>query len=229
MTFKMCSLIALALWACGSQGTTTDTTNDIKRQQAIDKAIDFLKTACVTSGSSQEIKLEGQAGITLRNLFGTGIEGTASWTKKELEGLVDAASENAGKQASEMRLCMQPYIDKILAAMIDKYVTDQKPVKPENTTPNLTINTSSSYFKTKEFDKVIAAFASKPARAMSLAEVYGAGREIGKGMNKPKIAHYTQIALKNGLIKDGKKERVGAIHQITDKGINYILAKSEFQ
>ena len=47
-----------------------------------------------------------------------GISGEVSFSKTEIEGLVDALSEVSAQQATEVRECMKPYIDRILRVLL---------------------------------------------------------------------------------------------------------------
>lgn len=84
----------------------------------VETAIQFLKNACVTLGSSLEIQGAGEGALLLNNLGSNGITGSTRLSKKEFQGFADAASTLNAQQASEMRQCMQPYIDRILCELL---------------------------------------------------------------------------------------------------------------
>lgn len=85
----------------------------------VDQAIAFLRAACVTSGSSLEVKAVGGGSIQLRSILGSGVKGEISLSKTEVEGFANAASQISAQQANEMRNCMKPHIDKILAIILN--------------------------------------------------------------------------------------------------------------
>ena len=78
----------------------------------IDQATKFLKDACVTSGSSFEVRASVRGAFEVRRILGSGAIGSVTLTKKELQGFADAASALSAQQATEMRNCMKPHIDK---------------------------------------------------------------------------------------------------------------------
>jgi hypothetical protein len=174
----------------------------------VQKAIEFLKTACVTSGSSLELKASGDGSLKVRSILGSGVQGSITLTKKELEGFADAASELSAKQASEMRNCMKPYIDKILSSLL----TGTASIEPKI----ISIETSGNYFVTAEFDRVIATVSTKPDRGWYVSHV----AEKAK-MHPAKVKSYFIVADKNKL---GRFNSVGGF-QLLDKGLNYVLAK----
>ena|SRR5579871_3217385 len=86
----------------------------------ISQATQFLKDACVTSGSSLDLKVTANGELQVRRLLGTGVQGSVTLTKKELQGFADSASALSAQQATEMRNCMKPYIDKILNVILSQ-------------------------------------------------------------------------------------------------------------
>lgn len=109
---NLCSLATISIFILFYQSVQAAETN-------IDKAVTFLKDACVNSGSSFELKISGKGQFLVQKLFGTGVAGSVNLSKKELEGFADAASALNAKQATEMRACMRPHIDKILGAILN--------------------------------------------------------------------------------------------------------------
>jgi len=81
---------------------------------AIDAAIEFLQTACVNKGSGSNFEVNGSIDASLKGLQSSLIQGKATYTKKEIQGLSASLNEFSSKQASEARQCMQPYIMKII-------------------------------------------------------------------------------------------------------------------
>jgi hypothetical protein len=146
--------------------------------------------------------------------MGTGIKGSVTLTKKELEGFADAASAVSAQQATEMRNCMKPYIDKILAAMLSGYITDS----PQT----YEIKTDGYYFVTEEFHKVIAYLASQ---AEQPSYTYQVAR--GASINQAKASHYIGIAAQNQLVQGagGWSSQYGSEYKITRKGLAYVLSK----
>lgn len=92
----------------------------IASETKITQATHFLKDACVTSGSTFELKATGNGSFQVKRLLGTSIAGSVILTKKELQGFADAASALSAQQATEMRNCMKPHIDKILNAILNQ-------------------------------------------------------------------------------------------------------------
>ncbi|MCP4054031.1 MAG: hypothetical protein GY739_13370 [Mesoflavibacter sp.] len=93
-------------------------------------AIDFLLTACVAKGEKVEVEAKGYAGLTLRHWKKAGLEGEVSFRKEELSGFVDQLNSISAAQATEVRECMKPYIDKILNVILNDnqaYVPENKP------------------------------------------------------------------------------------------------------
>lgn len=86
----------------------------------ISQATQFLKDACVTSGSSLDLKVTANGELQVRRLLGSGVQGSVTLTKKELQGFADSASALSAQQATEMRNCMKPYIDKILNVILSQ-------------------------------------------------------------------------------------------------------------
>lgn len=194
--------IALNLFlATAVLAQTTPSTN-------IEQAVSFLRSACVTGGSSIDIKVTGDGGLLLRNVLASGVKGTVSVTKKELEGLADAASAAGAQQASEMRSCMKPYIDKILTALLSQ----GSAAKPEA----ITINADGNYFISTEFDKVVAIIANAPTRYFEAGEI-----SKQSGISTAKVLLYIVIAKENGLGRSRDMQDL----KIEPKGIRYALTK----
>lgn len=174
----------------------------------VEQAIAFLKGACVTSGSSLELKASGGGSLQVRSIVGSGVKGSITLTKKELEGFADAVSALGAQQASEMRNCMKPYIDKILAALL---------TGTANTSPqSISIHTGGNYFITSEFDKVIAAASKKPTFWLSIDEV-----ATESGIHPVKVRLYLETAAENDL----GEYTYGDIFKINKRGISYVLSK----
>lgn len=179
----------------------------------VEQAVAFLKAACVTGGSSLDIKVTGDGGLLLRNIIASGVKGSVSITKKELEGLADAASAVAGQQASEMRACMKPHIDRILSALLSQ----GSAVKPEA----ITINADGGFFITAEFDRVLKVAADDPTNFLTVDEL-----STKSGVSKGKVLLYIAVAKENNLASSGFS---GESLKIKEKGIKYALAKGLIQ
>ncbi|CAH8206845.1 hypothetical protein [Vibrio aestuarianus] len=178
--------------------------------QNVDKAVEFLEKACVTKGSSFEIKAAADGSIKVKNLLNSGVKGSVSLSKKELVGFADAASELSANQASEMRTCMKPYIDQILSVLLNPELSgNAKEVK---------INTEGQYFKTEEFDKVMLELSSSP-NAWHTPEYISTAIE----MHPVKVKGYFNIASTNGLGKYMFPNDSTSQLQLTDKGVTYVL------
>lgn len=80
----------------------------------IDKAREFISEACVSKGSKLEFVVGGNADFKIKNWNKSGIVGEVKFKKSEIEGLTDNLNQYSSKQATEIRECMKPYIDKIL-------------------------------------------------------------------------------------------------------------------
>lgn len=83
--------------------------------KSINTAIDWLKTACV-SGEHLEIKAEGDGGISFLK---KGVQGKLYFSKKDARGVVDSLQGEVQRDnLQEQRECMQPYIDRLLDAIL---------------------------------------------------------------------------------------------------------------
>lgn len=89
-----------------------------KEDENVDQAIEFLKVACVTGGEKVEINASGDAGITLKSWRKAGVKAQASIKKEEVQGLINDINELSVGNASSVRECMKPYIDKILVIIL---------------------------------------------------------------------------------------------------------------
>jgi hypothetical protein len=174
------------------------------KDERIQKAIEFLRTACVTKGSSLDFKIQGDGALRLRGLLGSGIKGSITLSKKELEGFADAASELSAQQASEMRKCMKPYIDRILGAMLSGHTTGDKEV--------FTIQAEGNYFRTKEFDLVVIYVANNSCHNVSYISNIS-------DINIVKIRYYVNVMYENQM-----SDSTG-YPCITAKGDRYLLSK----
>ncbi|MEJ8846892.1 hypothetical protein [Variovorax rhizosphaerae] len=172
----------------------------------VEQAIAFLRSACVTSGSTLEINGSGNGALQLRGTLPSGIQGSVQLSKREVEGLADAASQVSAAQATEMRNCMKPYIDKILTVML----TGGAVVGPDQ----MTIGTNGYYFLLDEFDRFMAAVAEKTGHTKYI--------ELSKAtqLHVAKIRHYAGIARSNDLGYDG-----GDSFSLNTKGVAYVLGK----
>ncbi len=173
----------------------------------VTKAIAFLKTACVTSGSSLEMEA-GADGVTVKNLLKGEVSGQIKITKNELEGFADAASRLGAEQADRMRECMKPYIDKILGALLmDTAVGNQQEYR---------IKTQGYAFHADDFDKLMRTLAEFPSEYLHINYL-----AQDSGLPEAKVIHYANLALENEFAThDGN----GGF-KITNKGISYVVSR----
>jgi hypothetical protein len=83
--------------------------------KSINTAIEWLKTACV-SGEDLEIKAEGNGGISFLK---KGVQGRLYFSKKDARGVVHSLQGEVQRDnLQEQRECMQPYVDRILDAIL---------------------------------------------------------------------------------------------------------------
>lgn len=194
-----------------AQPTTHDTN--------MNKVIEFLKVACVATGKLQVLKVEGGAKFKLRNIFSSGAETSVSFTRQELEGFADATSKLNAQQASEMRECMKPHINKIIGKMIGVNAGKQ------TDSAQSSISTDDQYFDVKEFNNVLAAYAESPDQQFFNRNIKSnLESKFNLKMSKTKIAHYSNIAYKKQYLNKFEEpcENEKA-YKITGKGLNYVL------
>ncbi|MFC1751082.1 hypothetical protein ACFL2V_20020 [Pseudomonadota bacterium] len=203
---NLVSCLSIFIMVCLLMAPSFDANAD---DSNINKAVEFLKTACVTKGSSLEMKATGDGSLKLKSLFGSGVSGSITLTKKEIEGFADVASELSAKQATEMRNCMKPFIDKIISALLTGYYE----VEPQT----IDIKTTGNYFVTSEFDSVMAAISSDPDGWWSVERVQ---RKIE--LHPAKIRSYITVATNNEL---GQYSYARSKFQMYKRGIDYVLAK----
>ncbi len=174
----------------------------------VESAIEFLKQACVTGGSSVDVRATGDGSLQIVQGGVSGpVTGAVLVQRKQLDGLADAASEFAAQQANEMRACMKPYIDKIITTMLAGASSGPKVVS---------IQTDGGYFVTSEFDAVMASAAEKPTGSVSVGDV----SRLTK-LHPAKVTLYFNVADRNSL---GYTVSGGNFY-IAAKGIEYVLAR----
>lgn len=194
----------------------------VDNESNVEKAIGFLKQACVTSGSSLDVKVDANGSLRLKGLLGSGIKGSVVLSKQETSGLADAASAIAANQATEMRKCMAPYIEKIISSML--VGATKREDNRGITTPK--INSESAYFKESEFNKVIRNLANLTDRHRSAKEI-----QTAIGLHIVKVRHYIKISLSNKFVvaarRYGQNDGVSGVDafKIEEKGIEYALVK----
>lgn len=149
----------------------------------INRAIAFLKAACVTSGSSLQIRTTSDGSLE----FTDASKRSVIISKNEMEGLVDSASEVNAQQASEMRACMKPYIDKIVSSLLGQ--------SAQGSPSDIVISTNGYPFKLNEFDQVIAIVVTRGTGEWKKSEL----RRSAK-LNVARVDLYLDIADRNGLI-----------------------------
>lgn len=175
----------------------------------VEQAITFLKAACVTGGSSLDLRIGGDGSLQINSIQNAGIHGTITLTKKELEGFADAASELAAQQASEMRSCMKPHVDRILSALLSG--------GSAGSPASVTIQTDGNYFVAAEFDKVLAAASTRPDHQWNIEPL---ARDAN--VHPAKVRFYLEIASDNKL---GYYSPNFHTFQLNRKGVNYVLSR----
>lgn len=116
---KTCIFIILAIFAIHQDCAAT-------QDETINSAILFLQTACVNKGNSSKLEANGSIDASLKGLKSSLIQGKATYTKEEIEGLSTTLNEFSSKQASEARQCMQPYIKQILDVILKNNIIQQE-------------------------------------------------------------------------------------------------------
>jgi hypothetical protein len=89
---------------------------EAQQSDKVQVAIGFLREACVTSGRRLEIKGDVGGALTLKKLWDANVGASVTVDKIDQSGFVSGV--NAEGQASEMRVCMQPYIKQILDVIL---------------------------------------------------------------------------------------------------------------
>lgn len=176
----------------------------------VEQALSILKTMCVTGGSSWNFEATGDGGLMLRKV---GASASVKLNKKELEGFADAASKINAQQATEMRECMKPHINKIIGTVLSGG-SSAGPAKIE-------IETKGYPFVTVEFDKIIAAAAADPS-GVSITEIVKT-----TGYSATKVTHYLMIANDNhmGFLDNGSSALINHKFKVFQKGISYVISR----
>ena len=146
----------------------------------VERAVEFLKAACVAKGERTEITATGKAGITIKNWKGAGVQGEVSFSNEEIEGLAVALNEATAHQATEIRECMKPYIDRILTIILGsgEPTSDADSVKIVRVTcanPNM----GSAYVH------ILLSSRSRGIRSFVLFPTWGGGGEITEDFSQP--------------------------------------------
>lgn len=179
-----------------------------KHSKQVESALDILKTVCVTGGSSLDIDVSADGGLMLKSAV-AGVKGDVSISKKELEGFVDTASATAAQQATEMRECMKPYIEKIIVATLTGAVT----TGPKT----VAIVTDGMPFAVSDFDKLMGAAAARGTDRWGINDIKEA-----TPIAPAKVEHYLQVAVKNQMATYDRLR--GHLH-LTYKGISYAISR----
>ena len=80
----------------------------------VDKAIAFLKMACVAEGEKLTVEADGSAGFTISRIKDAGLSGSIKIKNESVSGLVDSYA-NSLSNAESVRDCMKPHIEKIMS------------------------------------------------------------------------------------------------------------------
>ncbi|ENM5736198.1 hypothetical protein DU972_003843 [Vibrio mimicus] len=199
--------VLIAMPAFGSQ-----------KSAEVERAIDFLQTACVTSGSQLNISADAEGALSIKKIKSTGASASIKIEHKQIEGFADAASKLSASQATEMRECMKPYIERIISVYL------QGTVEPEP--KSVTIETQGGYFVLQEFDLVMTQFANHPKTIIGFRD---AAQMID--LHPAKIELYLNLAIKNDFIyfyNSQDKDRSSG-YVIDKNGISYVLSKGLVQ
>ena len=122
---------------------------------------------------------EARGDVMLRGAI-AGAKGSLTLTKKELEGLVDAASAAAGQQASEMRTCMKPWVDRLVEAALTGAVTSGP--------KTIVLNTEGAPFNALDYDKLMGAAAARGSDTWNLVDLKKA-----TPIAPAKVEHYIEV------------------------------------
>ncbi|WP_287602147.1 hypothetical protein [Thiothrix sp.] len=98
-------------------------------EENIEKAIDWLLTSCVTSGSKVTLEGEGDANLTLKSLGDTGASGSFSIKKETIEGLTNKLDKLSQENAENIRDCIAPFRKRVF----DMYLPDISTTSQEST------------------------------------------------------------------------------------------------
>ena len=94
----------------------------------VQEAIKVITLFCLAGGEKYDLTTSGslEGGISFKNNGAKG-KGDITFSKTEAKGIVDGLRQEMSKasaeQASEARKCMQPYIDRILDAILGKPIS----------------------------------------------------------------------------------------------------------
>lgn len=89
----------------------------LTEQEQIERAISFLKSACVSVGRTVEIQATSEF-LTVAAADEAKIRDISSVRITEREGFDRVASEFVARESVEIRKCMKPYIDRVLSKLI---------------------------------------------------------------------------------------------------------------
>ena len=197
-----------------SENMSFDVVGPVEQSQ-IDEAVKFLNSACVTGGESLQITRTDSGSLNMKSLNNVD---SVTLNKSSLEGFADAASALGASQATEMRECMQPYVDKILSVMLTSYS------QPGQSGPEIS---SEMYFRTQDFDRVIKRLIDQGAGIRP--SIY---YDTRPRINPTVFRHYTDIAIENGLLdvekvknKTNGSEITFTYYLLTRKGVSYAISR----
>lgn len=184
----------------------------------IDKAVDIVQRMCVAKSGSLEVEVEASGEFRLKRLLGAGVEASVSLSEKEVEGVLGKLDKFSAAQATQMRECMKPYIDKIIEKLIGGPDAGKK--------RDIVIKDIGSAFKISTFDRVMCGvvhvlhdrrFASE-RNVITVRHL----ESVISGINSLSIHYHATIGLQNGMFEmiDDNSFR------ITFKGVEYVTSKN---
>ena len=96
----------------------------------IEKAIDWVLTSCVSSGSKVTLEGEGDANLTLKSLDDFGASGSFSIKKETIDGLSNKLDELSLENANSIRDCIAPFRERVF----EMYIPDTSKESQESNT-----------------------------------------------------------------------------------------------
>ena len=183
-------------------------------QTDVDEAISFLKTACVISGEKLSIDAGVGGSLSIKKLKNSGASVSIEFSREKIEGLTNEINRHSASQASEMRQCMKPYIDKIL----NIYFTGSA----EQETQKVEVEVPGSYFSVAELDEVLVVLANQPKTLFSFNDVVDR-----VNIHPAKVRSCLETGIANELlvyyISNADKKLKGYV--LESKGLDYVLNK----
>lgn len=89
--------------------------NNASASDSAEKATKLLRSLCL-AGNSYEIKADGGGSLKILN---KSIDGSITFSETELDGKVDVSDGDKIEELNNIRLCIKPYIGKIMNSVLD--------------------------------------------------------------------------------------------------------------